>query len=35
MSIRIPFNKPSVIGPELTYVAQAIKGGHASGDGLA
>ncbi|PBA31088.1 dTDP-4-amino-4,6-dideoxygalactose transaminase [Mycobacterium intracellulare] len=33
MSIRIPFNKPSVIGPELTYVAQAIKGGHASGDG--
>lgn len=34
MSIRIPFNKPLVIGPELTYVAQAIVANlHASGDG--
>ncbi|MGH2387712.1 MAG: dTDP-4-amino-4,6-dideoxygalactose transaminase [Chloroflexota bacterium] len=33
MTIRIPFNKPSVIGSELTYVGQAIAGGHASGDG--
>ncbi len=31
--IRIPFNKPSVVGSELTYVAQAVWGGHASGDG--
>jgi dTDP-4-amino-4,6-dideoxygalactose transaminase len=33
MTIRIPFNKPSVVGSELTYVYQAIAGGHASGDG--
>jgi dTDP-4-amino-4,6-dideoxygalactose transaminase len=33
MAIRIPFNKPSVVGSELTYVAQAVAGGHASGDG--
>lgn len=33
MTIRIPFNKPSVVGSELSYVAQAIAGGHASGDG--
>lgn len=33
MTIRIPFNKPSLVGPELTYVGQAVAGGHASGDG--
>ncbi|OCB31945.1 dTDP-4-amino-4,6-dideoxygalactose transaminase [Mycobacterium malmoense] len=33
MTIRIPFNKPSVVGPELAYVGQAVAGGHASGDG--
>jgi dTDP-4-amino-4,6-dideoxygalactose transaminase len=33
MTIRIPFNKPSVVGSELTYVGQAVAGGHASGDG--
>jgi dTDP-4-amino-4,6-dideoxygalactose transaminase len=33
MTIRIPFNKPCVVGSELTYVGQAVAGGHASGDG--
>src|ERR1700694_1528874 len=33
MMIRIPFNKPSVVGSELLYVGQAVAGGHASGDG--
>lgn len=33
MDIRIPFNKPAVVGSELTYVSQAVAGGHASGDG--
>ncbi|EUA55083.1 TDP-4-oxo-6-deoxy-D-glucose transaminase domain protein [Mycobacterium intracellulare 1956] len=33
MNIRIPFNKPSVVGHELRYVGQAVAGGHASGDG--
>jgi dTDP-4-amino-4,6-dideoxygalactose transaminase len=33
MTIRIPFNKPSVVGSELTYVGEAVAGGHASGDG--
>jgi dTDP-4-amino-4,6-dideoxygalactose transaminase len=32
-TIRIPFNKPAIVGSELTYVGQAIAGGHASGDG--
>jgi dTDP-4-amino-4,6-dideoxygalactose transaminase len=32
-AIRIPFNKPAIVGSELTYVGQAIAGGHASGDG--
>lgn len=30
---RIPFNKPTLIGRELTYIAEAIQRGHASGDG--
>lgn len=33
MTIRIPFNKPSIVGSELTYIGQAIAGLHASGDG--
>lgn len=33
MTIHIPFNKPCIVGSELTYVGQAISGGHASGDG--
>ena len=33
MTVRIPFNKPSVVGSELIYVGQAIAGGHSSGDG--
>jgi dTDP-4-amino-4,6-dideoxygalactose transaminase len=30
---RIPFNKPGLTGDELSYVADAIKRGHAAGDG--
>jgi len=33
MPFRIPFNKPCVVGAELTYVGQAIANGHASGNG--
>jgi dTDP-4-amino-4,6-dideoxygalactose transaminase len=33
MTIRIPFNKPSVTGSELIYIGQAVAGQHASGDG--
>jgi dTDP-4-amino-4,6-dideoxygalactose transaminase len=33
VTIRIPFNKPAIVGSELTYVGQAVAGGHASGDG--
>jgi dTDP-4-amino-4,6-dideoxygalactose transaminase len=33
MTIRIQFNKPSVVGSELIYVGQAVAGGHASSDG--
>lgn len=33
MGYRIPFNKPALLGPELTYVGQAVAGGHSSGDG--
>jgi dTDP-4-amino-4,6-dideoxygalactose transaminase len=33
MTIHIPFNKPSIVGSELTYVGQAVAGEHASGDG--
>ena len=31
--MRIPFNRPSLTGRELDYVAEAIRSGHASGDG--
>lgn len=30
---RIPFNKPSLAGKELSYIADAIAAGHSSGDG--
>jgi dTDP-4-amino-4,6-dideoxygalactose transaminase len=33
MTIRIHFNKPCIVGPELIYVGQAVAGGQASGDG--
>jgi dTDP-4-amino-4,6-dideoxygalactose transaminase len=33
MTFRIPFNKPCIVGPELTYIGQAIANGHTSGDG--
>ncbi|OBF18229.1 dTDP-4-amino-4,6-dideoxygalactose transaminase [Mycobacterium kubicae] len=33
MNVRIPFNKPAIVGSELTYISQAIAGLHASGDG--
>lgn len=31
--IQIPFNRPSLVGKEMEYVAQAIANGHISGDG--
>jgi len=33
MSIQIPFNKPSLVGKELNYISDALREGHASGDG--
>ncbi len=33
MEYRIPFNKPTLVGHELDYIAQAIGAGHISGDG--
>jgi dTDP-4-amino-4,6-dideoxygalactose transaminase len=33
MNFHIPFNKPAIVGSELTYISQAIAGLHASGDG--
>ena len=33
MTIRIPFNKPCVVGSELAYVADAVANGHASCSG--
>jgi dTDP-4-amino-4,6-dideoxygalactose transaminase len=30
---RIPFNRPALVGNEIEYIAQAVRGGHASGDG--
>ena len=32
-NIRIPFNRPCLVGNELEYIAHAIQAGHASGDG--
>lgn len=31
--IKIPFNRPSLVGKELEYIAQAAANGHISGDG--
>ena len=33
LSVRIPFNKPALVGNELTYLHDAIRQGHAAGDG--
>jgi dTDP-4-amino-4,6-dideoxygalactose transaminase len=33
MRYRIPFNRPFIVGKELHYVAEAVLGGHSSGDG--
>lgn len=33
MPERIPFNRPAVMGNELGYIADAVRSGHASGDG--
>ncbi|MBN2185130.1 MAG: dTDP-4-amino-4,6-dideoxygalactose transaminase [Candidatus Krumholzibacteriota bacterium] len=30
---KIPFNKPSIAGKEIEYIIEAVRGGHASGDG--
>ena len=32
--MKIPFNKPFVVGKELYYIAQAVQQGHLSGDGM-
>lgn len=29
----IPFNRPSVVGKEISYIAQVIQNGHLGGDG--
>jgi len=34
MNYKIPFNKPSFLGNEQTYIAEAIANGHISGDGI-
>lgn len=31
--LKIPFNKPFIVGKELYYIAQAVMGSHISGDG--
>ncbi|MBL8190115.1 MAG: dTDP-4-amino-4,6-dideoxygalactose transaminase, partial [Acidobacteria bacterium] len=31
--VTIPFNRPSIVGKEMEYVAQAVANGHISGDG--
>lgn len=32
--IRIPFNKPFIVGKEMYYIAQSVLSGHISGDGV-
>jgi dTDP-4-amino-4,6-dideoxygalactose transaminase len=34
MTAHIPFNRPSMVGNELEYIAQAVRGGHLAGDGF-
>jgi dTDP-4-amino-4,6-dideoxygalactose transaminase len=31
--MRIPFNRPFIIGKELEYIIQSVQNGHISGDG--
>ncbi len=33
MTLRIPFNKPFIVGKELFYISQAVLGGQLAGDG--
>jgi len=33
-AIKIPFNRPSLVGKEMEYVARAVANGHISGDGV-
>src|SRR5262245_36828368 len=33
-AIKIPFNRPSLVGKEMEYVAQSVANGHISGDGI-
>ena len=33
MTRDIPFNRPAIVGNELSYIAQAVQNGHLSGDG--
>lgn len=33
MTVRIPFNRAAVVGSEMSYVAEAVAGGHTSGNG--
>jgi dTDP-4-amino-4,6-dideoxygalactose transaminase len=32
-NFKVPFNRPSLVGNEIEYIVQAVRGGHASGDG--
>lgn len=34
VNIKIPFNKPSIVGKELYYIEQAVESGKISGDGI-
>ena len=34
LPITIPFNRPSLVGKEMEYVAQSVANGHISGDGV-
>lgn len=33
MQIRIPFNRPAIVGKELEYIREAVEGGNLAGDG--
>jgi len=33
VTLKIPFNRPCLVGNEMSYIGQAIANGHASGDG--
>ena len=33
MTYAVPFNRPSLVGTEYRYIAQALENGHISGDG--